>query len=177
ASRAWSSRRRGHRSGRVLPSSRQCRGCSAGRSRSPQSSSTPRSSIAGSTCASASRPSPRRGTGRWGSSSRRATAWLATNWSAQEAGLNVRAVDYGTSDVAGGSFYGRGAPGTTRFVIDHDREVLVGATFTGAEVAEFVHAATIAIVGEVPLQRLWHSVPSFPTRSEVWLRLLENHGL
>ena len=97
--------------------------------------------------------------------------------SAQEAGLNVRAVDYGTSDVAGGSFYGRGAPGTTRFVIDHDREVLVGATFTGAEVAEFVHAATIAIVGEVPLQRLWHSVPSFPTRSEVWLRLLETYGL
>jgi len=97
--------------------------------------------------------------------------------SAQEAGLNVRAVDYGTSDVAGGSFYGRGAPGTTRFVIDHDRELLVGATFTGAEVAEFVHAATIAIVGEVPLQRLWHSVPSFPTRSEVWLRLLETYGL
>src|SRR5204863_489811 len=77
----------------------------------------------------------------------------------------------------GGSLYGRGASGTTRFVIDHDRELLVGATFTGAEVAEFVHAATIAIVGEVPLQRLWHAVPSFPTRSEVWLRLLETYGL
>jgi dihydrolipoamide dehydrogenase len=62
-------------------------------------------------------------------------------------------------------------------VIDDDRRVLVGATFTGPDVLEFVHAATIAIVGEVPLERLWHAVPSFPTRSEVWLRLLESFGL
>jgi pyruvate/2-oxoglutarate dehydrogenase complex dihydrolipoamide dehydrogenase (E3) component len=55
--------------------------------------------------------------------------------------------------------------------------VLVGATFTGAEVADFLHAATIAVVAEVPIDRLWHAVPSFPTRSEVWLRLLEAYGL
>jgi len=97
--------------------------------------------------------------------------------SATAAGIEVRAVDQPTSGNAGGSFYGRNAPGTARLVIDEDRQVLVGATFTGAEVAEFVHAATIAIVGEVPLARLWHAVPSFPTRSEVWLRLLETYGL
>jgi dihydrolipoamide dehydrogenase len=97
--------------------------------------------------------------------------------SAEGAGLKVRAVDYPTSGVAGGSFYGRDAPGTTRIVVDEDRKVLVGATFTGVDVADFVHAATIAIVGEVPLDRLWHCVPSFPTRSEVWLRLLEKYGL
>ena len=97
--------------------------------------------------------------------------------SARAAGLDVRAVDYGVEDVAGGSFYGRGAPGTARLVVDESRRVLVGATFTGAEVADFLHAATIAVVGEVPLERLWHSVPSFPTRSEVWLRLLEQYGL
>ncbi len=97
--------------------------------------------------------------------------------SAGEAGIDARAVDYGTSDVAGGSFYGRGAPGISRLVVDERRRVLAGATFCGAEVAEFVHAATIAVVGEVPLQRLWHAVPSFPTRSEVWLRLLETYGL
>ena len=78
---------------------------------------------------------------------------------------------------AGGSFYGRGARGTTRIVVDEDRRVLVGATFVGSEVADYVHAATIAIVGEVPLERLWHAVPSFPTRSELWLRLLEEYGL
>jgi dihydrolipoamide dehydrogenase len=100
-----------------------------------------------------------------------------TSESAREAGLNVRTVDYGVEDVAGGSFYGRGAAGTARLVVDEHRRVLVGATFTGAEVAEFLHAATIAIVGEVPLEALWHSVPSFPTRSEVWLRLLEQYGL
>ncbi len=97
--------------------------------------------------------------------------------SAQDAGLNVRAVDRETSLNAGGSFYGRDSRGTTRLVIDEDRRVLVGATFVGAEVADFVHAATIAVVGEVPLERLWHAIPSFPTRSEVWLNLLEEYGL
>ncbi len=75
--------------------------------------------------------------------------------------------------VAGASFYGRQAPGTSRLVVDVDREVVVGATFTGPDVAEFLHAATIAIVAEVPIATLRHAVPSFPTRSEVWLRLLE----
>ncbi|HZI92199.1 MAG TPA: NAD(P)/FAD-dependent oxidoreductase [Thermoleophilaceae bacterium] len=97
--------------------------------------------------------------------------------SAQDAGMNVRAVDQGTSLNAGGSFYGRNSRGTTRLVIDEDRRVVVGATFVGAEVADFVHAATIAVVGQVPLDRLWHAVPSFPTRSEVWLNLLEEYGL
>lgn len=97
--------------------------------------------------------------------------------SAEAAGIDARAVDQPTSGNAGGSFYGRGAQGTARLVVDQDRRVLVGATFTGAEIAEFVHAATIAIVGEVTLERLWHAVPSFPTRSEVWLRLLEAYGL
>jgi len=96
--------------------------------------------------------------------------------SAQSEGLNVRAVDATTSGNAGGSFYGNDAPGTTRLVIDEDRRVVVGATFTGAEVADFLHAATIAVVGEVPLEKLWHAVPSFPTRSEVWLKLFEEYG-
>src|SRR4051794_440333 len=100
-----------------------------------------------------------------------------TSDSARGAGLNIRTVDVETSGVAGGSFYGRGARGTSRLVIDEDRRVVVGATFVGSEVADFVHAATVAIVGEVPLERLWHAVPSFPTRSEIWLRLLESYGL
>jgi pyruvate/2-oxoglutarate dehydrogenase complex dihydrolipoamide dehydrogenase (E3) component len=95
---------------------------------------------------------------------------------AEEAGLNVRCVDIGTSGNAGGSFWGKDAPGTARIVIDDDRGVIVGATITGAETQDMLHAATIAIVGEVPLTRLWHAVPSFPTRSELWLRLLEKAG-
>jgi pyruvate/2-oxoglutarate dehydrogenase complex dihydrolipoamide dehydrogenase (E3) component len=97
--------------------------------------------------------------------------------SARDAGLNVRAVDVGVGANAGGSFVGRNAPGTARIVVDEDRETLVGATFAGVEVGESLHAATIAIVGEVPLQRLWHAVPCFPTRSEMWLYLLEGCGL
>jgi dihydrolipoamide dehydrogenase len=96
---------------------------------------------------------------------------------AQEAGLRVRAVEVETSGNAGGSFVGKDAPGTARLVVDEDRKVVVGATITGAEVAEALHAATIAVIGEVSLDDLWHAVPSFPTRSELWLRLLEAYGL
>ncbi len=88
----------------------------------------------------------------------------------------MRAVDVGTSANAGGSFWGRNVPGTTRILVDEDRRVIVGATFVGAEVAEFLQAATIAVVGEVPLERLWHVVAPFPTRSELWLKLLEKYG-
>jgi len=53
--------------------------------------------------------------------------------------------------------------------------VIVGATFTGIDVAESLHAATIAMVGEVPLQRIAHAIPCFPTRTEVWLKLLQDY--
>ncbi len=97
--------------------------------------------------------------------------------SAEVAGLNVAVVDYPTGGTAGASFYGRNATGTSRLLVDEDKKVLVGATFTGPDIADFLHAATIAVVGEVPLDRLWNAVPSFPTRSEVWLRLFETYGL
>jgi dihydrolipoamide dehydrogenase len=93
--------------------------------------------------------------------------------SAQAAGLRVRALDKPVGANAGGSFVGHNAPGSARLVLDEDRQVLVGATFTGVDVAEFLHAATIAVIGEVSVDRLRHAVPSFPTRSEVWLGLLQ----
>ena len=97
---------------------------------------------------------------------------------AQAAGLNVRTADVPTQGNAGASFYGRDSTaGTARLVVDEDRRVVVGATFTGPEVAEFLQAATIAVVGEVTIDRLFHAVPSFPTRSEVWLYLLEQLGV
>jgi pyruvate/2-oxoglutarate dehydrogenase complex dihydrolipoamide dehydrogenase (E3) component len=96
--------------------------------------------------------------------------------SARKAGMKVRAVDSPMEENAGGSFIGRGAPGVVRIVVDEDRRVLVGATFTGVDVAESLQAATVAIIGEVPVERLWHAIPSFPTRSEVWLGLLEGFG-
>ncbi|HWG55479.1 MAG TPA: NAD(P)/FAD-dependent oxidoreductase [Gaiellaceae bacterium] len=85
-------------------------------------------------------------------------------------------VDHPTDGVAGGSFYGRGTGGTTRFVFDGDRDVLVGATFVGHEVAELLHAATLAISAAIPLAELERAVPAFPTRSELWLRLLEKYA-
>jgi pyruvate/2-oxoglutarate dehydrogenase complex dihydrolipoamide dehydrogenase (E3) component len=96
-----------------------------------------------------------------------------TTGTAAAAGLRPRVVDIETSGNAGGSYYGRGARGTSRFLVDEQRGVLIGATITGSEVVDFLHAATIAIVGEVPLTRLRHAVPAFPTRSEIWLKLIE----
>jgi dihydrolipoamide dehydrogenase len=92
-------------------------------------------------------------------------------------GLHVATVRYGTGDVAGAYTLGERVTGTSQLVIDVDREVVVGATFTGPGVQELLHSATIAISAAVPLRQLWHAVPAFPTISEVWLRLLETYGL
>jgi len=100
-----------------------------------------------------------------------------TEAQARAAGIDVRVVTYPTGNVSGASLLGNGVEGTSQIVVDEARRVIVGATFTGPGVAELLHAATIAIVGEVTLDRLWHAVPSFPTVSEVWLRLLEAYGL
>jgi pyruvate/2-oxoglutarate dehydrogenase complex dihydrolipoamide dehydrogenase (E3) component len=92
---------------------------------------------------------------------------------AEKEGLDVVAVSHATGATAGASFVGRNAPGTSQLLIDRDRQVVVGATFTGPEVADLLHAATVAIVAEVPVEQLWEAVAPFPTRSEIWLKLLE----
>ncbi|WP_034262723.1 dihydrolipoyl dehydrogenase family protein [Actinospica robiniae] len=94
---------------------------------------------------------------------------------AEAAGHRVRAVDYDMGGVAGASLYADGYTGRARMVVDLDREVLLGVTFVGPGVAELLHSATVAVVGEVPIARLWHAVPSYPTISEIWLRLLETY--
>ena len=88
-------------------------------------------------------------------------------------GLRTRMVSYDLGHVSGAALQADGYAGRAAMLVDTDREVLVGVTFAGQDVAELLHAATIAVVGEVPISRLWHAVPSFPTMSEIWLRLLE----
>lgn len=88
-----------------------------------------------------------------------------------EAGENARAVDVDFSAVAGTSVHRDSYAGKARLVIADGR--VLGATFCGPDVAELLHSATIAIVGQVPVERLWHAVPAYPTISEVWLRLLD----
>jgi dihydrolipoamide dehydrogenase len=92
---------------------------------------------------------------------------------AREAGIDARAVDVPTDGTPGASFQGKDTGGTSRLVVDRAAGTIIGATFTGFETADFLQAATIAIVGAVPLSRLRHAIAPFPTRSEVWLKLLE----
>jgi len=96
---------------------------------------------------------------------------------ASAAGRQVRVVEYEIGDVAGASLYADGYRGRAQLVVDEGRQVIVGMTLAGPGVGEMIHAGTIAVAGEVPLARLWHAVPSYPTMSEVWLRLLETYGL
>ena len=95
---------------------------------------------------------------------------------AKDEGIKAREIDTELGNTAGGSFMGKGEADRCRFVVDEERRILVGATFVGFETVDLLHAATIAVVGEVPLDRLWHAVPSFPTRSEIWLDLIEELG-
>jgi dihydrolipoamide dehydrogenase len=100
-----------------------------------------------------------------------------TEAEARERGLRVRVLDLPMDSAAGAGLQAEGYQGQARIVVDEDAGVLVGATFVGQDVAELVHAATVAIVGKVPLTTLWHAVPSYPTMSEIWLRLLEKYGV
>ena len=100
-----------------------------------------------------------------------------TEAQARQRGIDVRVVSTPTGGVSGTYLLGDGLGGTCQLVVDEGRRVIVGATFTGLHTAELLHSATVAIVGEVTLDTLWHAVPSFPTVSEVWLRLLEAYGL
>lgn len=99
-----------------------------------------------------------------------------TEKAARTAGLDIRVVDYDLGDLGGAGLHADGYTGRARMVVDERRQVIVGMTFVGPDVAELLQAATNAVVGEIPLARLWHAVPAYPTVSEVWLRLLEAYG-
>jgi len=96
---------------------------------------------------------------------------------ARAAGRNIRVVDYDLGAVAGSKLFRDGYTGQARMVVDEDRHTMIGATLAGPGAGELIHAATVAVAGQVPLEQLWHAVPSYPTMSEIWLRLLETYGL
>ncbi len=95
---------------------------------------------------------------------------------AGRAGYEIRVIDYELGWVAGASLQADNYTGKARMVVDEGRGVILGVTLVGQDVAELTQTATVAIVGEVPLDRLWHAVPAYPTMSEIWLRLLEGYG-
>lgn len=146
--------------------------------------------IAGSVIAARAAGNAQLDTGRWGShvatadtdalpqavfTDPEAASVGLTLAEAERAGHRVRAVDHDLGKVSGAGLYADGYRGRARMVVDLDREILLGVTFVGPGAAELLHAATIAVAGEVPIDRLWHAVPAFPTISEIWLRLLETY--
>ncbi|MBK4347463.1 dihydrolipoyl dehydrogenase family protein [Lacisediminihabitans changchengi] len=95
---------------------------------------------------------------------------------AEKAGYDIRVIDYDLGWVAGASVQADGYEGHARMIVDEKRKVILGVTFVGKDVAELLHGATTAVVGQVPIDRLWHAVPAYPTINEIWLRLLETYG-
>ncbi|HEX4219487.1 MAG TPA: NAD(P)/FAD-dependent oxidoreductase [Acidimicrobiales bacterium] len=100
-----------------------------------------------------------------------------TEAAARAEGFAVRVVERDIGAVAGAALQADGYRGRAKMVVDEDRHVLLGVTFVGPGVVDLLHAATIAVTAAVPLDRLWHAVPAFPTTSEIWLDLLESYGL
>jgi dihydrolipoamide dehydrogenase len=96
-----------------------------------------------------------------------------TEQGARDAGFDVETVDYDLASLAGTYVLDENYKGRAKIVLDRASDTLIGATFAGAGTAELVHSATVAVVGKVPVAALWHAVPSYPTVSEIWLRLLE----
>jgi dihydrolipoamide dehydrogenase len=94
-----------------------------------------------------------------------------TERKARDQGVSVRVVRIPLQDTAAAAVAGEDVTGTAQLVIDEARQVVVGATFTGPDIDGILHSATVAIVGEVPMDRLRHAVAAFPTLSEVWLEL------
>jgi dihydrolipoamide dehydrogenase len=95
---------------------------------------------------------------------------------AGEAGYRTQVVDYDLGAVSGAALHADGYQGRARMLVDLDREVVLGVTLVGPDVGELIHAATVAVAAEVPIKRLWHAVPAYPTISEIWLRFLETYG-
>jgi pyruvate/2-oxoglutarate dehydrogenase complex dihydrolipoamide dehydrogenase (E3) component len=100
-----------------------------------------------------------------------------TEHGARDDGYTVGVARVPLENVPGASTHGEGITGIAQLVIDEAAGVVIGATFTGPEMAELLHSATVAIAGRVPLTDLWHAVASFPTLSELWLHLLQEYGL
>jgi dihydrolipoamide dehydrogenase len=94
-----------------------------------------------------------------------------TERQAKDQGLSVRVVRIQLQDTAAAAVAGEDVTGTAQLVIDDARQVVVGATFTGPDIDGILHSATVAIVGQVSMDRLRHAVAAFPTLSEVWLEL------
>jgi dihydrolipoamide dehydrogenase len=99
-----------------------------------------------------------------------------TERGARDQGIAVEAVEYDLASLAGTYVMREDYVGRAKLVIDQASDTIVGATFVGSEVADLVHAATVAVIAKVPLAAMWHAVPSYPTPSEIWLRLLETLG-
>jgi len=96
-----------------------------------------------------------------------------TEQQARDRGLDVEAVEYDLAALAGSYLLREDYLGRAKLVVDRQRDVVLGATFVGAGVAELTHSATMAVVARIPVAVLRHVVPSYPTVSEIWLRLLE----
>ena len=93
---------------------------------------------------------------------------------ARALGHDVVTAQVGYTSAAGAALLRDDAHGEAKLVVDRQTGAVLGATFVGPGAGELIHAATVAITAGVPVHRLRHAVPAYPTASEIWLRLIES---
>lgn len=86
-------------------------------------------------------------------------------------GIRPRTVSVKMSG-AGPFLHADGYEGWAQWVVD-DANRLIGATFVGRDVVDLIQASTMAIVGRMTLEQIWHVTPPFPTMSEIYTTLSE----
>jgi pyruvate/2-oxoglutarate dehydrogenase complex dihydrolipoamide dehydrogenase (E3) component len=100
-----------------------------------------------------------------------------TRKAAQKAGKAIRTVT-APAQTLGAMLHAEGyEAGWAQWILDQETGVLLGATFVGSEVADMLHASTVAIVGGLRIEQLVHAIPPFPTMSELYLNLIDAAGL
>jgi pyruvate/2-oxoglutarate dehydrogenase complex dihydrolipoamide dehydrogenase (E3) component len=100
-----------------------------------------------------------------------------TEATARADGFTIRTVEYDMAQVEGALLQAEGYTGRVKAVVDEPSHALLGFTLVGPAVVDHLHAATIAVTAQLPLEQIWHAVPCFPTVSEFWLSLLEEFGI
>ncbi|KAJ9654223.1 hypothetical protein H2198_006683 [Neophaeococcomyces mojaviensis] len=86
-------------------------------------------------------------------------------------GMKIRVVSVSMSDP-GSMLHAENYQGWAQWVVD-DAGYLIGATFVGRDAVDLLQASTMAIVGKMTVEQIWHVTPPFPTMSEVYTTLSE----
>jgi pyruvate/2-oxoglutarate dehydrogenase complex dihydrolipoamide dehydrogenase (E3) component len=99
-----------------------------------------------------------------------------TEQQARERGMKIQIGQTSLPSSARGWIHKAGNAGFIKLIADAERGVLVGATSAGPVGGEVLSALTVAVHGEVPVERLRHMIYAYPTFHRAIEDALRNLG-